>query len=343
MVGEERQGRRSIRWICLLKANADLTCALEGLTALFHSSKTDNRLTLLLILLFTGGCVEPNSDPELYFTHFDVWRIPSNGHHLPAPRALYTDERDTVYVLDDAGRVLLYTPTGELRAQWFMPAYDVGRPEGIIKLHDGRIAVADTHYHRVVIFESDESGRVSHMFGEEGNGEGQFVFPVAVAQDPDGFLYVGEYGDHQRIQKFTVDGAYVTQFGSHGAEEGQFQRPSAIVWRDGSVYAVDAFNDRIQVFSDTGEFLRVIRLPERSAPLEFPYDLKVMPDGRMFVIENKSARLTVMREDGTIEGRFGRPSRGVDGFFTPWAVTVLSDGRVLVGDTGNHRLVELTP
>ncbi|MEI6541122.1 MAG: hypothetical protein WCO86_16600 [Planctomycetota bacterium] len=50
-----------------------------------------------------------------------------------------------------------------------------------------------------------------------------------------------------------------------------------------------------------------------------------------------------MRLDGTIVGRYGRPGRGLDQFYQPWDVTVLSDGRVLVADTGNHRLVELTP
>lgn len=290
-----------------------------------------------------AGCGRTSADPALVFSQMDSWKIPAAGRHLPAPRALYAHKDDTVYVLDDAGRVLVYTPPGQLRTQWYMPDYSVGRPEGICRLHDGRIAVADTHYHRVVIFEADESGRVSRMFGTEGNGPGQFVFPVSVAQDAQGHLYVGEYGDHQRIQKFTVDGEYLLQFGRHGTGPGEFQRPSAIVWNAGTVYAADAFNNRIQVFTDDGKFLRVIQLPDTSAPLEFPYDLNVSADGRLFIIENKAARVTVLRPDGSVAGRFGRPSRGLDGFYAPWALAVLSDGRVLVADTGNHRLVELTP
>ena len=62
----------------------------------------------------------------------------------------------------------------------------------------------------------------------------------------------------------------------------------------------------------------------------------------LFRSENKAARLTVLEEDGTVLGRYGHPSRGMDGFFNPWSLTVLSDGRVLVADTGNHRIVELT-
>jgi DNA-binding beta-propeller fold protein YncE len=222
-----------------------------------------------------------------------------------------------------------------------MPQFDAGKPEGIWKLLDGCVAVADTHYHRVVVFNPD--GTVNHKFGTQGNGKCQFVFPVSIAQDPKGFLYVGEYGDRQRIQKFTVEGTYVTEFGEHGSGDGQFQRPSGMIWQNGEIFAVDAFNNRIQVFSDAGKFLRVITLPEKSAPLEYPYDIRVTKNNLLYVIENKSARLTVMRFDGTIVGRYGKPGRGLHQFYQPWDLTVLTDGRILVADTGNHRLVELTP
>lgn len=294
-----------------------------------------------IALSVAAGCGDSAVDPVFAFRQMDVWRMPSSARHIPAPRAVYSDEADQVYVLDDAGRVLVYDSAGKLVQQWNMPESDVGRPEGIWKLLDGRIAVADTHYHRVVLFQPD--GTVDGMFGREGNGPGEFVFPVAVAQDPSGFLYVGEYGDRQRIQKFTTAGEYVLEFGRHGTAEGEFQRPSAIVWHEGAVYAVDAFNDRIQVFSDQGEFQRVIRLPVDSPPLAFPYDLKIDRNGRLWVVENKGGRLTILEQNGTVVGRFGKPSRGLDGFFTPWGLTVLSDGRVIVADTGNHRLLELTP
>jgi iron(III) transport system ATP-binding protein len=295
----------------------------------------------LLLCLFLAGCGGTSSDPEFVVAKFDTWKIPSHGHFLPAPRGLYSDESDTVFVLDNAGRVLVYSREGVLIQQWDMPESAAGKPEGIWKMTDGRIAVADTHYHRVVIFRPD--GSVSEMFGTQGTGPGQFVYPVAIAQDPNGFLYVGEYGDRQRIQKFTAEGTYVTEFGRHGSGDGEFQRPSGIAWQEGQIYAVDAFNNRIQVFSDDGKFDRVITLPEKSASLEYPYDIRVTRDNLIYVIENKSARLTVMRPDGTIVGRYGRPGRGLGQFYQPWDLTVLSDGRILVADTGNHRLVELTP
>jgi DNA-binding beta-propeller fold protein YncE len=289
-------------------------------------------------VLLTCGCAELATD-TFPVSEFNAWKLPADGRRIPAPRALYADETDTVYALDDAGRVLIYSSAGEVLNTWHMPDYENGRPEGVVKLIDGRIAVADTHYHRVVFFHPD--GAVESMLGEKGVDAGQFVYPVSIAQDPIGFIYVGEYGDRQRIQKFTPDGTYVTQFGEHGTGPGQFQRPSGIVWSKGSIYAVDAFNNRIQVFSDSGAFLRIVELSDNFAPFEFPYDVRGTADGRLYVIENKAARLTVLAEDGTVHGRYGHPSRGTDGFFNPWSLTVLSDGRVLVADTGNHRIVEL--
>lgn len=299
-------------------------------------------LILCCVVFSCVGCGGTDG-VSMTMSQFDVWPIPPKGKQLPAPRSLYADESDNVYCLDNAGRVLIYSPDGSLKAQWDMPASEIGRPEGVWKLLDGRIAVADTHYHRIVIFTADLTGEVSHMFGTKGQGPGQFIFPVAVTQDPDGFLYVGEYGEKQRIQKFTVDGTFVTEFGEHGTGPGEFQSPRKILWRDGTVYVVDAFNNRLQVFSDDGVFQRIVELPEGAEPLKFPYDIKFDAKGRLFVIENKAGRLTILNPDGTIWGRFGRPSRGLDGFFNPWALAVLSDGRILVADTGNHRLVELTP
>jgi DNA-binding beta-propeller fold protein YncE len=287
-----------------------------------------------------SGCSAAD-EPELVFSSLRVWKIPSAERFLPAPRGLYSDQQNTVYCLDNAGRILVYDSSGSLRTRWNMPDSRIGKPEGIWKLLDGRIAVADTHYHRVVIFQPD--GTVDSMFGSQGREPGQFVFPVAVAQDPSGSIYVGEYGAHQRVQKFDVSGRFLLQFGQHGTGPGEFQRPSGLALHNSEVYVVDAFNDRIQVFTEAGKLLRIITLPPNSDPLAYPYDLRVLSDGRIYVIENKSARLTLLNPDGSVIGRFGRPGRNLQEFYQPWDLTHLTDGRILVADTGNHRLVELIP
>lgn len=274
-------------------------------------------------------------------SEFTTWKMPAEGSRIPAPRALYADSDDIVYCLDDAGRVLIYSADGSIQQVWHMPASENGRPEGIVKLADGRIAVADTHYHRVVFFHPD--GAVESMLGTKGRDPGQFVYPVAVTQDPSGFIYVGEYGDRQRVQKFTVDGTFVTEFGEHGTGDGQFQRPSGLIWHNNEILVVDAFNNRIQVFSDEGKFLRVLGPGPDVEPFSFPYDLRMNDEEEIYVVENQGARITLIDQQGNLIGRYGQPGREQEQFFNPWGLTVLSDGRILVADTGNHRIVELTP
>ncbi len=80
----------------------------------------------ILLFLFVTGCGERTADPELSFTKFDTWKVPASGSFLPAPRGLYADEHDNVYVLDDAGRVLVYNSQGKLEKQWEMLEFAAG-------------------------------------------------------------------------------------------------------------------------------------------------------------------------------------------------------------------------
>ena len=64
-------------------------------------------------------------------------------------------------------------------------------------------------------------------------------------------------------------------------------------------------------------------------------------DGTLYIVENKASRITVMTQTGEVIGHYGVPGRGDGQFFNPWSLTVMKDGRILVADTGNHRIVEL--
>jgi len=90
---------------------------------------------------------------------------------VPAPRGM-TISGDEYLVLDNAGRVLVFNQHGDLQRQWWMPEYSVGKAEGVCVLKDGRIAVADTHYHRIVLF--DHEGQVTGMFGQIGSEPGDW-------------------------------------------------------------------------------------------------------------------------------------------------------------------------
>ena len=82
-----------------------------------------------------------------------------------------------------------------------------------------------------------------------GQGPGEFGLVTDVVRDADGNYYVSEYGEYDRIQKFTPDGKFMLQWGGHGTEPGQFLRPQHLEFdADGLLWVADACNHRIQVF-----------------------------------------------------------------------------------------------
>jgi len=296
-------------------------------------------LLCLLLCLHIAGCRRSSVGPTIPVAEVHLWSVPPEGLLQPAARSLTIGNHGEVIALDTAGRVLVYAPDGFIARQWHMPDSRNGNPEGVCVLRDGRIVVGDTHYHRVVVFDPD--GQTFKTFGKEGQGPGEFIYPVAVTKDAQENLYVAEYGSNDRMQKFTSDGRFILAFGGFGTNPGEFQRPSGLVWRDGKIYAADAFNNRIQVFTDDGKFLKILDSGEQPLALQLPYDLKLGADDTLYAIEYGAGRVTRFDLNGRVLGRYGTTGTGAGQFATPWGIAVDSKKRIYVADTGNRRVVEL--
>jgi hypothetical protein len=65
-------------------------------------------------------------------------------------------------------------------------------------------------------------------------------------------VYIAEFGN-SRVQKFTVDGHFVAQWGTPGRREGQFDQPWALA-RDSHdrLHVLDSYNHRVQRMRDDG-------------------------------------------------------------------------------------------
>ena len=53
-------------------------------------------------------------------------------------------------------------------------------------------------------------------------GDGEFQFVTDAAQDAEGNYYVAQYGEYDRIQKFSPEREFLLSWGEHGHEPGQF-------------------------------------------------------------------------------------------------------------------------
>ncbi len=256
------------------------------------------------------------------------------------PRALCVDQaRGVFYVVDKTARVQRFGLDGAAQIEWRMPEWANGKPTGISVAPDGRVFVADTHYHRIMVYDSD--GRECFRFGSYGEGPGQFIYPTDVAFGPHGRIYVSEYGGNDRIQVFDAVGVFLFSFGGPGQEPGTFNRPQSMVFSaDGAeLYVADACNHRISVLDPEGRPLRTLGAAGRgAAQLAYPYDVEVLDDGTLLVCEFGNNRIQRLAPgDGRCLGYAGRMGMGEGELRFPWSVGVVRDS-VYVLDSGNNRV-----
>jgi DNA-binding beta-propeller fold protein YncE len=254
------------------------------------------------------------------------------------PRAAVLGGGNQLFVVDKSARIQRFGPDGTYELEWRMPAWEAGKPTGLGVGPDGRIYVADTHYSRVVVYEPD--GTLVGMFGQRGEGPGQFLLPTDVAVAADGGVYVGEYSGNDRINKFSPTWQYEFSFGGRDAGEAMLQRPQALLLAaDGTLWVADACNHRIGHFTAAGEWLGAFgRSGSAPGELRFPYGLDFLSDGTLLVAEYGNDRLQRFDTTGRSLGIWGRAGRKPGELAYPWAVAVGPDDTVFVIDSGNNRV-----
>lgn len=255
------------------------------------------------------------------------------------PRAIDVDAKHGfVYVVDKLARVQRFGLDGHAQLQWRMPEMANGKPTGVSVAPDGRIFVPDTHYFRVIVYDSE--GNELLRFGEYGQGPGQFIYVTDVAFGPQDRIYVSEYGGNDRIQVFDAMGKYLFELGGYGLQLGQFRRPQSMVFnpQKTELFVTDACNHRIQVFDPSGKFLRAFGTAgHEPGQLMYPYGMTMLADGTLMIAEFGNNRVQRMDQHGASLGVFGRVGRGAGELQYPWAVAA-TDEEVFVLDSGNNRV-----
>jgi DNA-binding beta-propeller fold protein YncE len=251
------------------------------------------------------------------------------------PRAaVYANDR--YYVVDKSARVQAFTPAGEFVLQWSTPEWKAGKPVGLGAGPNGRIYVGDTHYSRVLVYGPD--GEALGSFGSTGTGPGQFQLVTDIVVDRDGFIYVGEYGGNDRINKFTPDFEFVDSFAQQGPA--RLGRPQGLaLGPDDRLYVADAANHRIAIFSRDGALVDAIgRLGDGIGELRFPYGVAFLSDGTLVVAEQGNNRVQRFTSSGESLGIWGRPGRAPGELAAPWGVAVGPNDELLIVDALNNRL-----
>ena len=213
----------------------------------------------------------------------------------------------------------------------------IGTYNRIIINHQHRTIVAGT-WASISVF--DLSLKKLRSFGSPGSRPGEFHEPCDLAINSDGYLLVADCKNH-RIQKFKLNGSYVTQKGTHGTGSFEFNYPSGIAIhpKNGMVYITETNNNRIQVLHQDLTFHKLFGT-KGSGKGQFhePKGIAFDSTGNIYVVDSKNHRIQILTAEGEFIRQIGREGEGNGELKDPNAITVDSDGVVYVCEWGNQRV-----
>ena len=253
------------------------------------------------------------------------WGGPGEGFDWPKrEHGIYVDRDDNVWIsgADPSDRHLLkFKNDGHFLMQIGHPSADppnnlrtdiLGRPAGIeVDSEAHEVYIADGYMNkRVIVYDSDK-GTFKRLWGAYGNPPND--------ADP---------------------GAY----NPAAPPDQQFRNPVHCVHisRDGSVYVCDRVNDRMQVFTKQGKFVKEFFVRPQTLGIGSVWQFAFSTDENqnfLLVADGENNVIwTVRRDDGTVVGQTGHNGRNAGQFH--WVHQIVSDsqGNLYTGevDTGKR-------
>ena len=205
-----------------------------------------------------------------------------------------TPDEDLILVADrDSGLVLAFEPKGVPRGEVVGPGL-VQRCGGIAVCANGDVLMTDAEAGQVVRVRS--GGVEVARSGRRGTGDGEFNTPTAVAEAPDGTIWILDTFNF-RVQQLDPELRYLSQFGQHGDGSGHFALAKGLVIDpDGHLYVSDARFDAVQVFDQEGQLLFIVG-GRGSKAGEFwnPGGLAMNRRGHMAVADTGNRRIQLLR------------------------------------------------
>ena len=312
-----------------------------------------------------GIAVDPRND-DVYFGDVDanktVDKYSESGNFLlefggngtgpgryqyPSQVSVASDGR--VFVSDQWDHtVVAVSPTGQELFQFGGQGTGNGQfrqPRGSAMDANDNLYVADNYNARIQVF--DRNGTYLRQFGSRGPNPGQFgnnpdLRGVAIDKD-NGWVYVID-ASTAFVNKYTLQGQFLTRFGGFGSALGKFPGGGRNVTVDGNgnVWVGDMPSFRAQVFSPDGDFLFAVPMSGGDPPeggFNQPRGVAVDSAGNIYVTDTHNWRIQKFAANGTFLQQFGSRGGGAYSFNYQRGISVdLRDDSFVVADTDNHKI-----
>lgn len=193
----------------------------------------------------------------------------TNSGNANLPYGLDVDEQGRIYTADyGTNRVRVFGPDGRMLLQ--LPgdgheAFSFTNP-GDVAVDDRRGLLYITDFTMgqllkfALVFDANGVARVDFLqaIGSYGREPGQFAFPQNLAIDEDsGTVYVADLAN-RRVQAFDTEGGYLASYAPADVDDWQVLGLAA--GPEGTIYAGDALNNAVWVFSTIDQTARRLEI-----------------------------------------------------------------------------------
>ena len=186
-------------------------------------------------------------------------------------------------------------------------------------------------------------------FGGNGETDGRFIWPTAIAVDSQGLAHVAdEWLNRISVFDVTVDfngedieeKNFLRKWGVAGKEPGQLGAPAGLALdANEDLYVTEQANNRVSKFTRDGEFLMTFGA-RGAGPGEFdkPWGVTVDRHGDVYVADWGNDRIQKFTPEGELLQVIGEAGTGAGRLHRPSDVAVDADGDVYVTDWGQDKL-----
>jgi trimeric autotransporter adhesin len=248
-------------------------------------------------------------------------------------------------------------------------------PSGVALDAAGNLYIADTQNHRIrkvangVISTFAGTGTPGFLDGPAATAD--FGFPKGVTFDGSGNLFVADAGNN-RVRKIssnvvsTVAGNGAFTFAGDGGKplSASLAHPSSIAFDgSGNIFIADTTNNRIRLVNAANTSISTLAgnglfrqttngTTALQTLLSNPQDVKVGPDGLLYIADAQANRVLRVNADNTVvtvagNGQFGFSGDGQAAtnatLYIPRHLTFDTSGNLYIADTQNLRIRRVTP
>ena len=221
-----------------------------------------------------------------------IVKIGSRSGRFHCPYGVAFDASNHLYVSDGGNhRVQKFDAMGNYLLQFGSKGASDGQfhnPRGVTICGD-KMYVADCNNNCISVFQTT-NGEFCHVIGK-----GHLDAPYDLFVNTNNLLLVVDH-DQYCVCTFTLEGGFVSKFGSKGKHWGQLNEPCSIVTDlHDSIIVTENGNNRILIFDKDGNCINCIGSVVGSSPSEFnsPCGVALSANGSIYINDSANKRIQV--------------------------------------------------